>query len=240
MTRLSWTAPTPAADSAATLIAFRSASDSATPQRSTMPLETVTFSSPVWAPRFFLQAGEDAIADRLVRRSNVEQLACAGHRLKKIGPAHDTDQLTVLQNGQSSDGVLLHQGGDFMERRLGRGRDDIPRHDIRNLAAVGFDIFGRQCVALDQCSKPPGAVPFGACLHAVQQIAFADNADELAFAVQHGDRADLLFEKQLRNLLHGGGGAHGDDRGNHDVTDKHGTSPINGTIIRNPRRGACR
>ena len=77
-------------------------------------------------------------------------------------------------------------------------------------------------------------MPFRTGLDAVQQIAFADNADELAVAVQHRNRADLLFEKQLCNLLHGGGGAHGNDRGNHDVSDKHGTSPINGMIIENP------
>ena len=58
-------------------------------------------------PGLFLQAGKDAIADRLVRRRDVEQLACAGHRLKKIGPAHHADQLAVLQDRQPLDGVVL-------------------------------------------------------------------------------------------------------------------------------------
>ena len=180
--------------SAATLIAFRSASDSARPQRSTMPLVTVTFSSPV-RPRFLLQASEDAVADRLVRRSYIQQLACAGHGLKKIGPADDTDQLTVLQNLQPSDCVPLHQRGDFMERRVGGGRDDIPRHDIRNLAAVGFDVFGRQRVVMDQCLKPPGAAPLRACFHTVQQIAFADNASQLVALTSSTGTALICFSR---------------------------------------------
>jgi hypothetical protein len=82
-------------------------------------------------------------------------------------------------------------------------------------------VVGRERVGPDEGAQPPRAAPFRAGFRPMQQIAFADDADDLSVVVDHRDGADLMSEEGFCNALDGGVRARGDDRGNHDVAGFH-------------------
>jgi hypothetical protein len=60
----------------------------------------------------------------------------------------------------------------------------------------------------------------------MQEIAFADDANEFALIVNDWNGADPLLQEQLGNFLNAGGGLHGNHRGNHQIARLHGEASI--------------
>jgi hypothetical protein len=60
----------------------------------------------------------------------------------------------------------------------------------------------------------------------MDEIALADDANDLALIVHDRNGADPSLEEQLGDLLHRSRGLHGDDRRNHHVTCLHGEPPL--------------
>jgi hypothetical protein len=90
---------------------------------------------------------------------------------------------------------------------------------------VSLDIFGGKRVRLGKGTKPPGATSLRTGFDAVQQVAFADNADQHTLVVHHRRGADLPFEKLPCDLLNRSGRLDGDDRRNHDIARLQSRSP---------------
>ena len=69
--------------------------------------------------------------------------------------------------------------------------------------------------------EPPGAVPFGAGFHAVNEVAFADDTDQGLLIVDHRHGANAVGEQYLRDLRHGRIRVHRDNGGHHDIGGFH-------------------
>ena len=69
--------------------------------------------------------------------------------------------------------------------------------------------------------KPPG-MPFGrADLRASDQIAFAHDADKLAFLVDNGRRTDVIVEQDGGDFANARVNAHRNDVGDHHIRSFH-------------------
>jgi hypothetical protein len=67
----------------------------------------------------------------------------------KICPADNAYELAVPEHRQPLEALLLHQVDNLVRRRLGIDADNVPRHDVLDLASVRPRIFLRQVARLE-------------------------------------------------------------------------------------------
>ncbi len=103
----------------------------------------------------------------------------------------------------------------------GRSGDDPVRHHIRDLARVRLDVIEGLLLLRAEQREPPGRATQGSRLRTPHQVAFADDADELALGADDRHAADPILEQHIGDFLHGGIRAHGNDAGNHDIGGLH-------------------
>ena len=156
-------------------------------------------------PFLRLQLGQHPVADRAVIGLGAARRLADCHRESphEVRPANDPDELAVAQDRHPFDPVGLQQDGDIGDRSLLGDRQDVARHDVRHLAAVGLDVFTGEFVGRRHHFEPPRAAPLGTGFGAVQQVAFADHADHPVVFIDDRDRAYPVFGQQLCGLRHG-------------------------------------
>lgn len=101
--------------------------------------------------------------------------------------------------------------------------DDIARHDVFDLARMGLDeLLGKDLPdARCEIGWPPSVQSFGADLDPSQDIAFAEQADELVLLVDNQDGTDPIGKQEARGLVHGRIRSNADDVVSHDVGGLH-------------------
>jgi len=89
-----------------------------------------------------------------------------------------------------------------MERRVSSRGNHIARRDVRDFAGMGLDVFSGERLLCGQCSESPGTMSFRSSFGTMHQIAFTDDANQLALVVHNGCGADPSFQKGLGDLLY--------------------------------------
>src|SRR6516225_11950457 len=108
-----------------------------------------------------------------------------------------------------------------MQWRIRSCRDDACGHYVRYFPGVCLDVFGCKRVISDQAQEPPRVPSLCARFGAMQQIALADNTNELALIIDNGNGANLMLQERLRNLFYRRGWPYRDHRRNHYIAGFH-------------------
>ena len=123
----------------------------------------------------------------------------------KVRPADDADQHSILDDRHPLDPIRLKQHGDI--GKLGRlaDRDDVARHDVFDRAAMRFHIV-EPCFDANESShherRRRGAL--GSDFGAIEQIAFADDADYPIGTSTTGTPLIPCSESRAADFPHGG------------------------------------
>ena len=75
--------------------------------------------------------------------------------------------------------------------------------------------------------EPAGSAALGIDLGAPYQITLADDANQVSAVCNNGHGTDAILEQGLGGILHGAFRAHGNDRGDHDISGFHIATPVN-------------
>ena len=95
-------------------------------------------------PGHFRQLGVDLFEDLLIA-GDLARLLLENQceRPQQIGTADDANQRIAFHNGHAFDAPALRQLGNPVKRSVRGHSDDVLRHDLRDFAPVGSDIFAR-------------------------------------------------------------------------------------------------
>ena len=93
----------------------------------------------------------------------------------------------------------------------------VATHEIIYALSVCPDIFGRQTFIPGHQDQPPWTPPLGRNFRAMDEIALAHDADELAPIIQNRRGADPPFKKKSSDLLNRGCCLNSDHWRSHDV-----------------------
>src|SRR5271157_4065921 len=140
-------------------------------------------------PGLVLQFGKQPPADRaiIVGRHRRGGGVCGTQRPHQIAPADNANDLVAAYDWYAFDAVRLQQPCDLAEIGLFSDRDHGARHDVLDGAAVRLDVLPR--LHRREILEPPRALAWatrlGADFWTVQQVAFADDANELAAGIHN-------------------------------------------------------
>ena len=98
--------------------------------------------------------------------------------------------------------MAFKQVRDLVEWIIRRCGDDFSGHDVGYLVGMCLDIIGGKRLVPCQCKQPPRTLPLGTRLGAMQQVALAHDADELAMVVDHRNGTDPSIQEKFGHLLH--------------------------------------
>jgi hypothetical protein len=118
------------------------------------------------------------------------------------------DYAEILQRAEAEADIVVWEGGNndfpFVRPDLNttvadalRPRQVATHHPGETVARMA-DVFVINKV--DSASRSPWTLPLGAGLHTMQQIAFADDTDELSLLVNRRDGTDMPVQENLRSL----------------------------------------
>src|SRR6266702_1163092 len=174
-------------------------------------------------PIVLLQRIENATTDVVVVGSRIGNLTGeARDRLQQIRARNESDELFTAQHRQSLDSIFLHQGDDFLERRILGDGQRIPGHDFGYPAAVFLNKIGRRLAGAENESEPSAALALRADFAAAEEITFRDDTDELASLVNHRKAADMRSQQDIGSLKDGSLRCDGYDGSGHDLMGAHG------------------
>jgi hypothetical protein len=133
--------------------------------------------------------------------------------------------LLAFEHRHALDVVLLQHGGDLGERGIRPDGDHVLGHHVARAAAELAQVAFRRFLRRRQQAQPPrgAAARFG--FGAVDQVAFADDADQAAVGGDHRNRADVRVEHGAGDLADIRFRCHGEDRRGHHIPGKHGWFP---------------
>src|SRR5262249_13189032 len=144
-------------------------------------------------PRLLFEYGEQLVAYGRVRRGNRSDLAGeAGHGVEQVGARDDADDLAVVDDRNALDVAALPNAHELFKRRGGRHRVHLMGHDIADLAAAEPNVLAGQPAGAHEELDPSWPAPAGTGFRATQEVAFGDDAREIAAIVNHGNAADLF------------------------------------------------
>ena len=152
-------------------------------------------------PGLVVQMREDAVPNGRVGKLDIQILVAAGQGLQEIGTADDAEKRAISDDRHPLDGVPFKQSSDFVQRGIRRRRDHVARHHVGNRASMRLGVLGGERIVSGKHAQPPGVPPLGPDLRPVHQVAFADDAHQLAFVVHHGNSADPAFQERLHDPL---------------------------------------
>src|SRR5580704_10028632 len=159
---------------------------------------------PIFMAEFAEKSGTDrpVVALALARQRTL----CRAERANEISSADDADDLAVTRDWDALDPPRFQQCGDITQiGLLGHGHD-VLRHDILDRATVRFDVLagalGSEMVEPPRTAALAMAVR-GADFGAVQQVALADDADELAARINYRGAAYAPFREKRRQVPNG-------------------------------------
>jgi hypothetical protein len=99
--------------------------------------------------------------------------------------------------------AALHQPHDIFQRRILRHRPHFFGHDIANFAAADLNVLVRKPAGTEKKLHPLRSMALGAGFGAAQEVAFADDADQIALIVDNGKAADFLLQHHPRGYEYG-------------------------------------
>ncbi len=178
-----------------------------------------------FCPRFAVEPGHHVLPDGGVIGLHVRHsIAQSRERLQQISAADDTDEPAVMNDRNAFDALTLQYRRELGNRRIRTGRDHIVRHDIGDPARMRLHVFGREGLVRGECLEPPRLVVACFVLGTIDEVALADDAEQLSAGTDHGNRADLIDQQQVGDLPNGGVRGSDDDVRNHHVGRFHGAS----------------
>ena len=89
--------------------------------------------------------------------------------------------------------MVVQQATRFSDRCVRSNSDELPRHDVRDLALVELQRCGRFLVLSDHNIQPRRA--FLALF--AQKIALAENTDDAVCRIEYRQSADAMFKHQF-------------------------------------------
>ena len=146
---------------------------------------------------------------------------------KQVRPGDDSLQGVAVHHGKPLDALLLHQSDEIFKRGFFVHRNRILSHDVLDLASAFVDEIRSRSAGADEELQPSRPLASSADFAAAEEIAFRDDADQLARVVQYGQAADVGPKHDPGCILDRGVRRDGNDILGHDVVSAHGVSPLN-------------
>src|SRR4029077_15669231 len=122
-----------------------------------------------------------------------------GKPVQQVGTADDTHEPAVAEHRDTLDVMALQQFGDFIERRVLVHGKRVSRHYRPGGAAQRLFVGHR--LASEDRLQPPRTPPPGATCLGAQQVALADNADDLSRAVDDRYGTDPVLQQQTHDVV---------------------------------------
>ena len=143
-------------------------------------------------PGVVAEPGKNAAADRVVAGGQVV-LSCREDGLEKIPATDDADQFAVAQNGKALDAAFVHDPRRARHRRILIDADGVGRHRVPHPPGAPLHIGCRNFVRSEPCIGLRRGGP-AAQLRPPDQVALADDADQLSLVVDDRNAADIIVE----------------------------------------------
>ena len=135
----------------------------------------------------------DAIIRRSISAGRPDFVDETGHGMQEIGARDNADHLVIFDDRQPLDMVSFHEPHGIGQRRLGRYRAHIVRHDVANFATAEPNVLIGKLARADEEFDPPRPLAFGADFRAAQEVAFGDDADQISAIINDRKSTDFLL-----------------------------------------------
>ena len=128
---------------------------------------------------------------------------------------------TPTQHGKSFDVVLFHELHNFVERRILRDGAGIGCHNILDLASLLMHEISSGLSWSDENFQPSASLFLRSDLLAPHEIAFRDDADQIASFVDHRESADAVLQHFVCGIHDRGVGCDRNDLTGHNLVRAH-------------------
>lgn len=147
-------------------------------------------------------------------------LPCGKNRLQQVGATDDADQFSISYYRDALDAAFPHQTGNTLDGRILIDGGGFGRHDVANPPRTSPYKRGGPIIGVGH----PVAHQYGcftAELRSPEQVALADDAQQVSFIVDDWYAAHVMFEHKPGGLPDAVVRRQFDDFGRHDIFDEH-------------------